>query len=122
MVDRRVNERGGQTSLMQRLQGIEEWVETGLKGLDDATILVFRALQDQPPGIGGEKIIVVVEVDPLRVPLGMVGCQPDRDVLSRLLRLPHLLHQVKAAGPHRLPHPCGPTRNVEELAPVEVEP
>ena len=33
MVDRHENERGGQTLLMQRLQGIEEGSELGLKGL-----------------------------------------------------------------------------------------
>jgi hypothetical protein len=44
MVDHREDECGGQTSLTQRLQGVEEWVETRLKGLDDTMILVLWAL------------------------------------------------------------------------------
>ena len=78
-------------------------------------------LRDQPPGIGGEEVVVIAEVEPLRVPLGVIGCQPDGDVLLRLLRLAYLVHQVDAAGPHWLPHPCGPTGSTEELALVEVE-
>ena len=44
MVDHRENERGGQTFLAQRLPGVEEGAEPGLKGLDDTIILVIRAL------------------------------------------------------------------------------
>jgi len=87
MVDRRENEHGGQTFLAQRLQGVKEGAESGLKGLYDAIIPVLQALRDQPPNIGREKVVVVVEVEPLGVPLGVVGRQPNRDVLSRLLRL-----------------------------------
>ena len=115
-------QRGGQTFLAQRLQGIEEGAESGLKGLDDAIIPVLWTLRDQPPGIGGEKVVVVAEVEPLGVPLGVVRRQPNQHVLSRLLRLACLLHQVEAAGPHRLPHPYGPTGSTKELTPVKVEP
>ena len=52
----------------------------------------------------------------------MVRRQPNWDVLSRLLRLACLLHQVKAAGPHWLPHPCGSTRGTEELALIQMKP
>ena len=117
MVDRQENERGSQTFLVQRLQGVEEGADPGLEGLDDAIIPVLRALRDQPPGIGGEKVVIVAEVEALGVPLGMVGRQPNGDVLPRLLRLDRLLHQVEAAGPHWLPHPRGPTGTTEKLAP-----
>ena len=109
MVDRRENRRGGQTSFTQCLQSVEEGAESRLKGLDDAIIPILWVLRDQPPGISREKVTVVAEVEPLGVPLGVVRRQPDRDVLSRLLSLACLLHQIKAAGPHRLPHPRGPT-------------
>jgi hypothetical protein len=73
------------------------------------------------PGIGGEEVVVVMKVAPLGVPLGVVRRQPNRDVFPRL-RLTRLLHQVEAAGPHQLPHPCGPTGSPKELTPVKVEP
>ena len=44
MVDRRENERGGQTFLVQRLRGVEEGAELRLKGLDDAVAPVLWAL------------------------------------------------------------------------------
>ena len=47
-----------------------------------------------------EKVVVVAEVEPLGVPLGMIGRQPNGDVLPRLLRLARLMHQVEAAGLH----------------------
>jgi len=91
-------------------------------GLDDTIPPVVRTLRDQAPGVGGEEVVVVPQVEPLGVPPGMVRRQPHRDVLSRLLRLVGLQHQVEAPGPHRLPHPCGSTGGVEELAPIQVEP
>ena len=90
-MDRRENEHGGQAFLAQRLYGIEEGVESGLEGLDDAIIPVLWALGNQLPGVGREEVIVVAEVKPLRVPLGVVGRQPNGDVLSRLLRVARLL-------------------------------
>lgn len=78
--------------------------------------------RDQAPDVGREEVIVVLQVEPLGVPPGVVRRQPHRDVLSRLLRLADLEHQVETPGPHRLPHPCGSTRGVEELAPIQVEP
>ena len=122
MVDRRENERGGQTFLAQRLHDVVDGAEPRLKGLDDVVVPVLRALRDQAPGVGREEVVVVMEVEPLGIPLGVVRRQPNRDVLSRLLRLACLLHQVEAAGPHLLPHPCGSTRGAEGLAPVKMEP
>jgi hypothetical protein len=87
MVDHRENERGGQTFLTQLFQSVEEGAKPGQESLDHAIVPVLRVLRDQPPGVGGEEVVVVVEVEPLRVPLGMVGCQPNGDVLSRLLHL-----------------------------------
>ena len=69
-----------------------EGTELGQESLDDAKVLVLQALGDQPPGVGGEEVIVVAEVEPLRVPLGMVRRQPNGDVLSRLLRVARFLH------------------------------
>ena len=91
MVDRREDERGGKTFLAQLLQSVEEGAEPRLESLDDAVVLVLRVLRDQPSGVGGEEVIVVVEVEPLRVLLGVVGRQPNGDVLSRLLRVARLL-------------------------------
>ena len=122
MVDRRENERGGQTFLAQRLHDVVDGAEPRLKGLDDVVVPVLRALRDQAPGVGREEVVVVMEVEPWGIPLGVVRRQPNRDVLSRLLRLACLLHQVEAAGPHWLPHPCGSTRGAEELASVKTEP
>ena len=121
-MDRRENERSGQAFLAQRLHGVEVGAKSGLECLDDAIIPVVRALRDQAPGIVGENVVVVTEVEPIGVPLGVVRRQPDWDVLSRLLCLAVLLHKVEAVGPHRLPHPCGPTRGAKKLTPVEVEP
>ena len=36
--------------------------------------------------------------------------------------MPHLLDQVEAVGPHRLPHLSSPAGSAEQLAPVEVKP
>jgi len=90
MVDRRENKCGGQT-LAQLLQSVEKGAKPGLESLDDAVVPVLRALRDQPPGVGGEEVVVIAEIEPLRIPLGVVGCQPNVDVLSRLLRVAHLL-------------------------------
>jgi hypothetical protein len=54
------------------LQGLEKGAEPSLVDLDDAIIPVLRALLDQPTGVGGEEAIVIVKVEPLRVPLGIV--------------------------------------------------
>jgi len=91
MVDRREDERGGKTFLVQLLQSVEEGAEPRLESLDDAVVLVLRVLRDQTSGVGGEEVVVVVEVEPLRVLLGVVGRQPNGDVLSRLLRVARLL-------------------------------
>ena len=122
MMDHRENKRSGQTILAQRLHGVEDGVESRLKVLDDTVVLVVRALRDQAPGVGREEVVVVAEVEPQGIPLGMVRRQPNRDIFSRLLRLACLLHQVEAAGPHQLPHPCGPTRGMEQLALIKMEP
>ena len=90
--------------------------------LDDAILPMLGTLRDQTPGVGREEVIVIPQVKPLGVPPGMVRRQPHRDVLTRLLRLAGLQHQVEAPGPHRLPHPYGSTGGVEELAPIQVEP
>jgi len=74
MVDHRENEHGGQIFLAQLLQSVEEGAEPGLENLDDTIIPVLWALRDQPPGVGGEGVVVVAEVELLRVPLGVVGC------------------------------------------------
>ena len=103
-------------------QGLEKGAEPSLVDLDDAIIPVLRALLDQPTDVGGEEAIVIVKVEPLRVPLGIVRCQPSDNILLRLIHVPRLLDQVEAAGPHRLPHPCSPTRSTEQLTLEEVEP
>ena len=91
-------------------------------GLDDDVLPIFRAFLDKSPGVGGAESIIVVEIEPLRVPLCMVRCQPSRDILSRLIRAACLLDQVEAVGPHQFPHHSGPARSVEQLTPEEVEP
>jgi len=55
---------------------MEEGTEPSLESLDDAIVPVLWALRDQPPGVGGEEVVLVAEVEPLRVPLGVVGRQP----------------------------------------------
>jgi hypothetical protein len=42
--------------------------------LDDAVIPIVGALIDQPPSVGEEEAVIIAEIEPLRVPLGMVGC------------------------------------------------
>ena len=116
------DERSGQAFPAKFLQGVEDRVEPWLEGLDDTVVPVFRALRDQAPGVVGEEVVVVLQAEPLGIPPDMVRRQPHRDVLSGHLRLAGLEHQVEAAGPYRLSHPCGSTRGVEELAPVQVEP
>ena len=118
----RKNESSDQAFLAQLLQGVKEGVELRLVGLDDAILLVIRTLRDQMLGIGREEVVVVPQVEPLGVPPGMVRRQSHRDVLTRLLRLAGLQHQVEASGPDRLPHPCGPAGGVEELTTVQVKP
>ena len=122
MVDHRENECGGQTLLTQSPQSIKKGAKPGLESLDDAIVPIVRMLRDQPPGVGGEEAIIIAEIKPLRVPLGMIGRQPSGDVLSRLFHVAHLLDQVEAAGSHRLPHPSSPTWSMEQLTPIEVEP
>ena len=89
-------------------------------GLDDAVLPIFSSIPDESPGVGGEESIVIAEIEPLRVPLGVVRRQPSRDILSRLIRAPHLLDQVEATGTHRFPHPS--TESVKQLTLKEVEP
>jgi len=59
------------------------------RGLDAISI---RALPDQPPGVGWEEVIIIAEIKPLSVPLGMVGREPSGDVLLRLFYAARLLH------------------------------
>jgi hypothetical protein len=122
MVDHRENKCGGQTLLVQSPQSIKKGAKSGLDSLDDVVVPIVRVLHDQPPGVGGEEAVIVAEIKPLRVPLGMIGRQPSGDVLSRLFHVARLLDQVEAAGSHRLPHPSSPAGNTEPLAPVEVKP
>ena len=116
------DERSRQALLTQLLRGVVDGVEPRLVGLDNTVPPVVRVLRDQAPGVGGEEVVVVPQVEPLGVSLGVVRRQPHWDLLTRFLRLTSLQHQVEAPGPHRLPHPCGSTRGVEELTPVQVEP
>jgi hypothetical protein len=44
MVDRRENERSGQTFIAQRLHGVEDGAELRLKGLDVTVVPVLWAL------------------------------------------------------------------------------
>ena len=76
---------------MRLLQGVKDGAEPRLKGLDGAVVLVVQTLRDQAPGVVGEEVIVVLEIEPLGVPLGVVRRQPHRDELSGLLRLASLL-------------------------------
>jgi len=91
MVDRREDECSGQTFLVWLLQSVVEGAEPSLEGLDNTVLPVLRALRDQTIGVGGEEVVVVAEIEPLRIPLGLVGRQPNGDVLSRLFCLAHLL-------------------------------
>jgi hypothetical protein len=72
MVDRRENECGGQALLMQSLQSVKKGAKLGLESLDDVVVPIVRALRDQPPGVDGEEAVIIAEIKPLRVPLGMV--------------------------------------------------
>ena len=89
---------------------------------DDAVLPVLVVLPNKSTGVGEEEVVVVAKVEPLRVPLSMIRGQPSGDVLSRLLRMPRLVHKIEAASPHRLPHSGGPAGSVEQLTPEEVEP
>lgn len=40
--------------------------------LDHAIIPVVGARRDEPPGVGGEEAIIVPQIEPLRVPLGVI--------------------------------------------------
>jgi hypothetical protein len=40
--------------------------------LDDAVLPVLRALLDTSTVVGGEEAVVVVEIEPLRVPLSVI--------------------------------------------------
>ena len=91
MVDRRENKCSGQTLLAQSLQSVEEGAKPGLESLHDVVVPIMRALRDQPLGVGRKEAIIVAEIEPLRIPLGVVGRQPSRDVLSRLFRVARLL-------------------------------
>ena len=72
MMDGREDESGGQALQAQLLQGVEEGVEPRLVDLDDAVCPVLRALRDQTAGVGGEKTVVVPQVEPLGVPSSVV--------------------------------------------------
>ena len=122
MMDGREDEGGGQTFLAKLLQGVEERVEPRLMSLDDAVRPVRWTLQDQTARVRRQEVVVVPQVEPLGVPAGVVGRQPYRDVLPRPVRLPRLLHQIKATRPHGLPYARGSGGGVKQLAPVEVEP
>ena len=87
MVDGREDKRSGQAVLTKFLQGVEDGTEPRLEGLDDAIVPVVRTLRDQAPGVVGEEVVVVPQVEPLGVLPSMVRRKPDRDVLSRLLAL-----------------------------------
>jgi len=54
------------------LQGIEERAQPRLVALDDSIFPILRTLPDEPSGVGGEEAVVVAEVEPLGVPLGMI--------------------------------------------------
>ena len=73
MVDRREDEGGSQARLAQMSQSLKERAEPSLVSLGDVVIPIVGALLDQPPSVGGEKTVIVAEIEPLRVPLGMVG-------------------------------------------------
>jgi len=73
MVDHREDEGSSQAFLVQTPQSVEKGAKPGLESLDDAVVLVVRVLRDQPPGVGGEEIVIIVEIKPQRVPLGMIG-------------------------------------------------
>ena len=90
--------------------------------LDHTIIPVVGARLDEPPGVGGEESVIVVEVEQLRIPLGVIRHQPGGDVLSRLIRAPRILNQIEAADSYRLPHIGGPTRSLEQLTSKEVKP
>ena len=84
------DECSGQAFPAKFLQDVEDRAEPQLEGLDDAVVLVFRALRDQAPGVVGEEVAVVPQVEPLGVPPSLVRRQPHRDVLSGLLFLASL--------------------------------
>jgi len=88
MVDRRENECGSQALLTQSLQSVKKGAKLGPESLDDAVVPIVQALRDQPPGVDGEEAVIVAEIKPLRVPLGMVGRQPSGDVPLRLFAWP----------------------------------
>jgi len=122
MVDHREDEGGSQTLLTKSPHRVEKGAKPSLESLDNTIVPIVRALLGLPPGVSGEEAIIVAEIKPLRVPLGMIGRQTSGDVLSRLFHVACLLDQVEAAGSHRLPHPSSPTGSTEQLAPVEVKP
>ena len=91
-------------------------------GPDDVVLPVVQMLQDPASDIGGEEVVIVPHIEPLGVPTSVIRRQSHQDAILRFLRLASLQHQIEAAGTHRLPHPCGSTGGVEELAPVQMEP
>ena len=72
IVDCGEDEGGGQTFLAQTIQSIENETEPCLVCLDDTIVLVVGALLDQPLGVVGEEPIIAAQVEPLRIPLGMI--------------------------------------------------
>ena len=72
MMDGREDESGGQAFQAQLLHGIKERVEPRLVLLDDAVCPVVRALCNQTIGVSREETVVVPQVEPLRVPPGVV--------------------------------------------------
>jgi len=69
-------------------------------GLDDTVILIVETLLDQLPSVGREEAIIVAQVGPLRVPLGVIRHQPSGNILLRLVRVSHLLDRVEAVSPY----------------------
>jgi hypothetical protein len=72
MMDRRKDEGRCQTLLTQTPQVTEERTQPGMVVFYHAVILVVGARLDEPSGVGGEEIVVVSEIKPLRVPLGVI--------------------------------------------------
>ena len=66
------DERSGQAFLVQLLQGIEDGAEPRLMSLDDTIFPVIWTLRNQAPGVGGEEVVVVPQVEPLGVPPGVI--------------------------------------------------
>jgi hypothetical protein len=55
--------------------------------LDHAILPIVGALLDKTPGVGREEAIVVADVEPLGISVGVIRRQPNGDVFSRLIRI-----------------------------------